>query len=125
MDGQMESEVGCEICEFAVSLIDQRLDDASTVDQIEREVQFVCSYLPDHIADKCEELVDRYGQKLIDALIKKELDPKEVCTDVVPACSPQSNVCVWGPDMWCASPFHARVCQATSMCQNVWGIIED
>jgi len=125
VEGQMDSEVGCEICEFAVSLIDQRLDDASTVDQIEREVQFVCSYLPGHIAEKCEDLVDRYGQKLIDALIKKEMDPKEVCTDIVPACTPQSNVCVWGPDMWCASPFHARVCRATAMCQNVLGVIED
>ena len=28
--------------------------------QIEREVQFVCSYLPGSIGDKCEELVDKF-----------------------------------------------------------------
>merc|ERR1712179_782649 len=125
VEGEVEQEIGCEICEFAVTLIDQRLEDTSTVDQIEREVQFVCSYLPGHIAEKCEDLVDRYGQQLIDALIKKEMDPKEVCTSVVPACTPEYNGCVWGPDMWCASPFHARVCRATAMCQTVWGTIED
>ena len=46
--------------------------------QIEREVQFVCSYLPGTIGDKCEELVDKYGEKLIDALVKEEMDPKKV-----------------------------------------------
>ena len=46
--------------------------------QIEREVQFVCSYLPGSIGDKCEELVDKYGEKLIDALVKEEMDPKKV-----------------------------------------------
>ena len=46
--------------------------------QIEREVQFVCSYLPGSIGDRCEELVDKYGEKLIDALVKEEMDPKKV-----------------------------------------------
>merc|ERR1711909_101104 len=38
VEGEVEQEIGCEICEFAVTLIDQRLEDISTVDQIEREV---------------------------------------------------------------------------------------
>jgi saposin len=118
--GEVRDEVGCEICEFAVSVIDERLGDEATVDQIEREVQFVCSILPGHIAEKCEDLVDQYGERLIDALIKKDLDPKKVCTEIVPACKPKQSACVWGPDMWCASPFHARICRATSMCQKVW-----
>ena len=41
-------------------------------------MQFVCSYLPGTIGDKCEELVDKYGEKLIDALVKEEMDPKKV-----------------------------------------------
>ena len=81
------------MCEFAVTVIDERLDDEATIDQvptskenlspptypqIEREVQFVCSYLPGTIGDKCEELVDKYGERLIDALVKEEMDPKKV-----------------------------------------------
>ena len=38
--------IGCEICEFAMSIIDQRLTNPDTVDNVERIVQFMCSYLP-------------------------------------------------------------------------------
>merc|ERR1712147_554673 len=115
----LDNSVSCEMCEFAISVIDERLDDEATIDQIEREVQFVCSYLPGSIGDKCEELVDKYGEKLIDALVKEEMDPKKVCSQLLPSCASGKSAkrpCVWGPEMWCASPFHARVCGATSQC---------
>ena len=92
VEAPLDNSVSCEMCEFAVTVIDERLDDEATIDQvqnqieeiirqppqIEREVQFVCSYLPGTIGDKCEELVDKYGEKLIDALVKEEMDPKKV-----------------------------------------------
>merc|ERR1712121_493059 len=91
-----------------------------TIDQIEREVQFVCSYLPGTIADKCEELVDKYGEKLIEALVKEEMDPKKVCSELLPSCATSEKLakqpCVWGPEMWCASPLHAQMCGATAQC---------
>ena len=74
----VKSKISCEMCEFAVSIIDERLGDSATIDMVEREVQFVCSYLPGTIADKCEEMVDKYGEKLIEALIKEQMDPKKV-----------------------------------------------
>ena len=44
----------------------------------------MCSYLPGSIGDKCEELVDKYGEKLIEALVKQEMDPKKVhCCDPI------------------------------------------
>ena len=42
----------------------------------------MCSYLPGTIGDKCEELVDKYGEKLIDALVKEEMDPKKVTRSI-------------------------------------------
>merc|ERR1712156_1193246 len=98
----LDNSVSCEMCEFAISVIDERLDDEATIDQIERE-----------------ELVDKYGEKLIDALVKEEMDPKKVCSQLLPSCATSKSAkqpCVWGPEMWCASPFHARVCGATSQC---------
>ena len=74
----VQAKISCEMCEFAVSVIDERLGDSATIDMVEREVQFVCSYLPGTIADKCEEMVDKYGEKLIEALIKEQMDPKKV-----------------------------------------------
>merc|ERR1712223_1216565 len=115
----LDNSVSCEMCAFAISVIDERLDDEATIDQIEREVQFVCSSLPGSIGDKCEELVDKYGEKLIDALVKEEMDPKKVCSQLLPSCATSKSAkqpCVWGPEMWCASPFHAKVCGATSQC---------
>merc|ERR1712181_50663 len=119
VEAPLDNSVSCEMCEFAVTVIDERLDDEATIDQIEREVQFVCSYLPGSIGDKCEELVDMYGEKLIEALVKQEMDPKKVCSELLPSCAANKSAkqpCVWGPEMWCASPFHARMCGATAQC---------
>merc|ERR1711974_26512 len=94
----LDNSVSCEMCEFAVTVIDERLDDEATIDQIEREVQFVCSYLPGTIGDKCEELVDKYGERLIDALVKEEMDPKKVCSELLPSCATKNSskqACVW------------------------------
>ena len=78
----------------------------------------MCSYLPGTIADKCEEFVDEYGQKVIDAIVHEELKPTEVCSQVFPDCGEARSVeCVWGPSYWCATPFHARVCGTTQICK--------
>jgi len=119
----VKANVGCEICEFAMSIIDQHIKDTSTVDEVERMVQFICSYLPGTIADKCEEFVDKYGQKVIDAYVDDELQPEEVCGQILPECatSSKSKACLWGPEYWCATPFHAKACGATQHCQKtVW-----
>jgi len=117
------NNVGCEMCEFAMSIVDEHLKDSNTVDEIERMVQFICSYLPGTIADKCEEFVDEYGQKVMDALVDDELKPKEVCGQILPDCAESSvkTSCPWGPKYWCATPFHAKACGATEKCQKtVW-----
>merc|ERR1711936_693232 len=83
---RVKENVGCAMCEFAMTIINQHLTDNATIDQVERMVQFMCSYLPGTIADKCEEFVDEYGQKVIDAIVHKELKPTEVCSQVFPDC---------------------------------------
>merc|ERR1711874_285784 len=94
-----KANVGCAMCEFAMSIVDEHIKDTDTVDEIERMIQFVCSYLPGTIADKCEEFVDEYGQKVVDALVDDELEPKEVCGEIIPACATSSvrTSCPWGP----------------------------
>jgi len=119
---RVKENVGCAMCEFAMTIINQHLTDNATIDQVERMVQFMCSYLPGTIADKCEEFVDEYGQKVIDAIVHEELKPTEVCSQVFPDCGEARSVeCVWGPSYWCATPFHARVCGTTQICKKtVW-----
>ena len=113
-----KENIGCAMCEFAMSVMDQHLTDAATIDQVERVVQFLCSYLPGTIADKCEEFVDEYGQKVIDALVHDELEPRAVCAELLPQCAQRaSSRCVWGPSYWCATPFHALTCGTTEICK--------
>jgi len=125
-DSLQEGEsVGCVMCEFAVSVLDEHLDDDSTIDQVERVVQFLCSYLPGSIADECTDFVDQNGKKLIDALVKDDLDPQEVCTIELNLCSGSKKdiasvgaaPCEFGPELWCSTPFHAKICKAEAFCQ--------
>ena len=116
--------IGCEMCEFAMSIIDQHLTEESTIDQVERVIQFMCSYLPGTIADKCEEFVDEYGQKIIDFIVNERMKPGQICGQLMPECDKepkqigdQGNKCVWGPSYWCATPFHAMSCGTTEMCK--------
>jgi len=121
---EVHESIGCEMCEFAVSIIDQHLTDDSTIEQVERVVQFMCSYLPGTIADKCEIFVDEYGQKIIDAIVHDEMKPGQICAQLLPQCAkaptPQigEKRCIWGPSYWCATPFHALSCGTTEICKK-------
>ena len=115
------------MCEFAMSIIDQRLTNPDTVDNLERVIQFMCSYLPGTIADKCEEFVDQYGQLVIDAIVHDELEPAQVCGQLIPECAQKPTIdlnskrCIWGPSYWCSSPFHASACGTVQLCRRtVW-----
>ena len=97
------SEVLCEMCEFAVKVIDERLGDAATVDQVRHGIKddLICVRSSERFslfAATCQVLsptsvsrwstgeqlqepthvIFRYGEQLIEALIKKEMDPKMV-----------------------------------------------
>lgn len=42
-------------------------------------VEKVCTYLPSSLSAQCKDLVDTYGQAIIELLVQ-EADPKTVCT---------------------------------------------
>ena len=50
-------------------------------EQIEKDLEDVCSLLPGTLADECKQAVQKYAPQIIDMLIKKE-DPKTVCTQL-------------------------------------------
>ena len=49
--------------------------------QIEKDLEDVCSLLPGSLADTCKSLVQQYTPQLIQMLINKE-DPETVCKQV-------------------------------------------
>ena len=39
----------------------------------------VCSYMPESLADKCEDYVQEYGDEIIKLIVSMEMDPDQVC----------------------------------------------
>lgn len=48
-------------------------------EEVIKAVESVCTYLPSTLADQCKDLIDTYGQAIIELLVQ-QADPKTVCT---------------------------------------------
>ena len=42
----------------------------------------ICSYMPETIADKCEDYVQTYGDEIIRLIVEMEMEPAEVCAEL-------------------------------------------
>ena len=55
----------------------------------------LCAYMPESIADKCEDYVQEYGDEIIRLIMEMEMDPDEICAELG-LCStmktPSSNI---------------------------------
>ena len=62
---------------------------------LQRAVLMLCAYMPDSIADKCEDYVQQYGDEIIRLIMEMEMDPDEICAELG-LCStiqmPSSNI---------------------------------
>lgn len=55
---------------------------------VERAVEMVCSYMPESVADKCEDFVADYGDDIIRMIVELEMSPKEVCAALTLCATP-------------------------------------
>uniref|UniRef100_A0A1A7YDR3 Prosaposin n=1 Tax=Iconisemion striatum TaxID=60296 RepID=A0A1A7YDR3_9TELE len=69
----------CAICEFVMKQVESMLEDQATEEQIVHAVESVCSFLPSSLTDQCKDLIETYGQAIIELLVQ-QADPKTVCT---------------------------------------------
>jgi saposin len=133
LDGSALSELSssfspyCIICEFVMHFVEKQLITPRTMDMGKRAIQMACSYMPESVAEQCEDFVEEYGDEIIKLVIEAELDPKEVCTALTlcgfvksddTAVSVGGRRCAWGPAYWCKTPFHAAQCGTTAHCQE-------
>lgn len=51
----------------------------SSQEEVIHAVEKVCTYLPSSLSGQCKDLVDTYGQAIIELLVQ-QADPKTVCT---------------------------------------------
>ncbi|KAF5890029.1 prosaposin isoform X2, partial [Clarias magur] len=68
----------CAICEFVMKQLESLIQDQTTEEEVVQAVEKVCSLLPATLSAQCKDLIETYGQAIIDLLLQ-EADPKTVC----------------------------------------------
>lgn len=71
----------CELCKEVMKIVEQRVMNKKSKDEIRRELEKSCSRLK-KFSVKCTKFVDKYSDKIVD-LIEKELTPDEVCRELM------------------------------------------
>nr|XP_057915091.1 prosaposin [Doryrhamphus excisus] len=69
----------CAICEFVMKQLEAMLEDQTTEEEVIKAVERVCTYLPSSLTGQCKDLIETYGQAIIELLVQ-QVDPKTVCT---------------------------------------------
>ncbi|CAL8257834.1 unnamed protein product [Lota lota] len=69
----------CAICEFMMKEVEGMLEDETTEAEVIHTVEKVCNMLPTTLTAQCKDLIDAYGQAIIELLVQ-QADPKTVCT---------------------------------------------
>ncbi|XP_037127600.1 prosaposin isoform X1 [Syngnathus acus] len=69
----------CAICEFVMKELESMLEDQTTEEQVIESVEKVCNYLPQTLTSECKDLIETYGQAIIELLVQ-QADPKTICT---------------------------------------------
>ncbi|CAL9688064.1 unnamed protein product [Knipowitschia caucasica] len=79
----------CAICEYVMKQVETMLEDKTTEEEVIQTVEKVCRFLPSTLTKQCEDLIETYGQAIIELLVQ-QADPKTVCT-VLGLCSSSSG----------------------------------
>jgi len=69
----------CAICEFVMKELESTLSDQTTEEEVIHQVEKVCKLLPSSLSAQCQDLIEAYGQAIIELLVQ-QADPKTVCT---------------------------------------------
>uniref|UniRef100_A0A7M5V5S7 Proactivator polypeptide n=1 Tax=Clytia hemisphaerica TaxID=252671 RepID=A0A7M5V5S7_9CNID len=107
--------VACEVCEYAMSYLDQTLSDHATEQEIINAVESLCSKLPSTISGECNTLVQQYGEAIIQMLIQ-QLKPEVICKELGLCSSLRKEMKIITP----AKKFHANpvTCEVCEYAMN-------
>ncbi|XP_075932615.1 prosaposin [Anarhichas minor] len=82
----------CAICEFVMKELESQLEDQKTEEELVHAVEKVCTYLPASLSAQCKDLIETYGQAIIELLVQ-QADPKAICA-VLALCNDASRAFV-------------------------------
>ncbi|KAI4874094.1 hypothetical protein NFI96_016336 [Prochilodus magdalenae] len=69
----------CAICEFVMKELEDLIEGQTTEEEVVKAVEKVCSILPSTLSAQCKDLIETYGQAIIELLVQAA-DPKTVCS---------------------------------------------
>lgn len=71
----------CQLCKAVIDLLEQRVIDHKSKDEIRRELENSCSRLR-KFQKECKAFVDKYSDRIVD-LVSQELEPQRVCQELL------------------------------------------
>lgn len=73
-----QEKTSCPLCLLAVTQVYNVIKQDKTEESIVKELDKLCTYMPDSLKDECVDLVKIYSKEIIDALLA-DMSPQEVC----------------------------------------------
>ncbi|XP_025114788.1 uncharacterized protein LOC112576500 isoform X2 [Pomacea canaliculata] len=80
----------CELCKVVLTTLDSLVEKNSTVDDIQKGLDKVCSLFPGTIASQCRQLVAQYSPEIVQLLLQ-QLNPSDICL-ILDLCTKAGNV---------------------------------
>lgn len=80
-DEKVEAKNGsieCSLCIYAANIIETKLKDNKTEQEIVKELELVCNLFPASLRDQCTAFMNEYGPYVVQ-LIAADLDPDSAC----------------------------------------------
>ncbi|XP_059612395.1 uncharacterized protein LOC132258881 [Phlebotomus argentipes] len=139
--------IECAICQSAVIELDKLLRDPQIEKDVEKLGLKICGVMPSKYYAKCKEMVEIYGQSMINLIVAKS-DPEKVCEKIAMCFAGEhpgyiqlidgevtprtaevkhkdrlvgANECTWGPSHWCANEENAKKCNMMAHCaEKYW-----
>ncbi|XP_016380194.1 prosaposin-like isoform X1 [Sinocyclocheilus rhinocerous] len=116
---QIRDSPQCAICEFVMKEVEEMIQHHTSEEEIVQAVEKVCNILPSTLAAQCKDLIETYGQAIIE-LLMQEADPKTICSFLA-LCNGVSHVSVMDKQRYEAGGF-CDVCKMAV--RYVDGILE-
>jgi len=105
-----------QACDYCKQLVDKVLN-KDTLHAVLQKVEKYCDYLPGEFGQQCKQLVEQYGEQIINEILSK-YNSKTICTDIVHVCQAKKVFLVAGVQPVSASLKQEDPC---AMCKQVVG----
>uniref|UniRef100_A0A0X3PV17 Proactivator polypeptide n=1 Tax=Schistocephalus solidus TaxID=70667 RepID=A0A0X3PV17_SCHSO len=109
----------CMLCELVTNYLESELTNNKTVDEMKTLVKKLCKFIPSYKL-QCEDLVDSWTGDILKWLASG-LPPREICVKLglCPSKKLLTALCAGGPVAWCRDATTAKLCSATTFCNNL------